>query len=199
MQDNGPSGWDTRVGCRLSLVAWDSTAWGLGLAAGAWFRYDGDLAALQPAPVLQAIALAMLVQLGLGVFADRLAGRHLAGVMDDAINVVEVIGAVSLVVLVTGFTGTIAVPRSVAFTATLLAIMLAAGLRLAPRLTREHRARPDVESTARVLIFDGDVGGSSSCGPCPPTRSWPSLVTTSVTFPSRRSPLNRHNTMRGAV
>lgn len=163
MRDDASSGWNTRV--------------------------DDNLAAPQPGPVLEAIVLAVLMRLGFGALADRFGGRHVVGAMDDGINGVEVRGAVGLVVFVTGLMGVIAIPQSVPITATLVAVMLAVGLRLVLRLTREHRVRPDVESVARVLIFSAGVDGQQlvrSCGPCSPTRPWPSSTATSVALRWRR-------------
>lgn len=151
----------TTVGRRSwnSMFAWDCSGWAAGLFAAAWIRYDGDLGAIDPVPMLQATALAVFLQALLSVGVDRWAGRHITGVIDDAVRVVRIIGTVGLLLSCAAFTGLILISRFVPLTATLIAVMWALGARVTLRLTREHRARPDIASARHVIVFGAGWGG----------------------------------------
>ncbi|OLT19290.1 hypothetical protein BJF78_11045 [Pseudonocardia sp. CNS-139] len=110
-------------------------------------------------PVLTAVGVAVVLQLVLDILFQRFAGRPVAGGLDDAVRVARVMGATGAVLFVIVLAGLIAIPRSVPITATLVAVTMAAGLRLAFRLARDQHARPDAASAKRVIVFGAGWGG----------------------------------------
>ncbi|MGH3996301.1 MAG: nucleoside-diphosphate sugar epimerase/dehydratase, partial [Pseudonocardiaceae bacterium] len=147
------------TGRALVLTAWDGFAWVLALTAGAWLRYTGDLSRMAPGHVIEIVALAVVLQTGFGMLSHRYRGRHLVGSIDDAIHVAGVTAATGLVLFVIGLTAVFAVPRSLPIIATLVALPLLLSPRIALRLTREHRDRPDAGSAERVIVFGAGRGG----------------------------------------
>lgn len=131
----------------------------LGIVAAGWLRFDGDLEGVDAAPFVQAIGIALLLQLPLYIVNLRVRGRHLLGAMDDALNVVGLTSIVGLVLFTLGMLGVVALPRSVPITATLVTLMLALGVRVVLRLAIEHRSRPDAGSATRVIVYGAGVGG----------------------------------------
>ncbi|MEJ3652804.1 nucleoside-diphosphate sugar epimerase/dehydratase [Actinomycetes bacterium KLBMP 9759] len=79
--------------------------------------------------------------------------------MDDVLNAARITAAVGLVVLTGSAAGLIAVPRSVPITGALVTAVIALAVRLTLRTLKEHRARPDSESAARVIVVGAGVGG----------------------------------------
>ena len=149
----------TVTGRTLALAACDGFAWVLALTAGAWLRYSGDVSRMAPAQVIEIIALAVVLQTGFGMLSHRYRGRHLVGSIDDAIHVAGVTAATGFALFVMGLAAVIAVPRSVPIIATLVALPLLLGPRIALRLTREHRDRPDAGSAKQVIVFGAGRGG----------------------------------------
>ena len=149
----------TVTGRTLALAACDGFAWVLALTAGAWLRYSGDVSRMAPAQVIEIIALAVVLQTGFGMLSHRYRGRHLVGSIDDAIHVAGVTAATGFALFVMGLAAVIAVPRSVPIIATLVALPLLLGPRIALRLTREHRDRPDAGSAEQVIVFGAGRGG----------------------------------------
>jgi FlaA1/EpsC-like NDP-sugar epimerase len=155
-----------KQGCRtrqvvrvVILAGWDGLAWVFAVIAGTWLRFDGDLSNVQLLPTVQLIAGAVVLQAGFGYLAYRYHGRQLIGAMDDAIHVAGVTTAVGTALFMIGLSGAVAAPRSVPVIATLIALCLVLGPRVALRLAREHRARPDAASAKRVIVFGAGVGG----------------------------------------
>ncbi|MGH3982935.1 MAG: polysaccharide biosynthesis protein, partial [Pseudonocardiaceae bacterium] len=147
------------TGKALTLVVFDGFAWVLALTAGSWLRYSGDLSRMAPEQPIEIIALAVVLQTGFGMLSHRYRGRHLVGSIDDAIHVSGVTAATGFVLFVIGLTTVIGVPRSLPIIATLVALPLLLGPRIALRLTREHRDRPDAGSAKQVIVFGAGRGG----------------------------------------
>ncbi len=141
------------------MAACDAFAWLLALTAGAVLRYSGDLSRMAPEPMIGIVVLAVILQTGFGMLSHRYRGRHLVGAIDDAIHVAGVTAATGFVLFVIGLTAVIAVPRWLPIIATLVALPLLLGPRIALRLTREHRDRPDAVSAERVIVFGAGRGG----------------------------------------
>jgi FlaA1/EpsC-like NDP-sugar epimerase len=148
-----------RIGSRIGIAVGDCGAWIIGLSAATWFRYDGDLAAIDGPGLVEAIVLAIALQLTVSVFVQRLAGRQVVGAVGDAIRVAQIMGATGLLVFTAALAGVVSVPRSVPITASFVAMAAALGLRLALRRAREQRARPDAASAQRVIVFGAGWGG----------------------------------------
>jgi FlaA1/EpsC-like NDP-sugar epimerase len=149
----------TVTGRALSLAACDGFAWVLALTVGAWLGYSGELSRMAPGQMIEIIALAVVLQTGFSMVSHRYRGRHLVGSIDDAIHVAGVTAATGLVLFVIGLTAVIAVPRSLPIIATLVALPLLLGPRIALRLTRDYRDRPDAVSAERVIVFGAGRGG----------------------------------------
>ncbi len=124
-----------------------------------WLRFDGALDRVSWAQIAQFALLAVLVHVVLGTLSWRYRGNHIVGAVDDAIDICIVVGSVGALLFVVGLTGVIAVPRSLAVIATLVVLPLILGTRLARRLAREWRARPDAGSALRVVVFGAGWGG----------------------------------------
>ncbi|MGH3919603.1 MAG: hypothetical protein ACRDSG_11320, partial [Pseudonocardiaceae bacterium] len=99
------------TGRALALAACDGLAWVLALTAGALLRYSGDLSQMAPGPMIEIVALAVVLQTGFSMLSHRYRGRHLVGAIDDAIHVAGVTAATGFVLFVIGLTAVIAVPR----------------------------------------------------------------------------------------
>ncbi|MGH4008601.1 MAG: polysaccharide biosynthesis protein [Pseudonocardiaceae bacterium] len=143
----------------LILAACDGFAWALALTAASWLRYSGDVSRMAPGQVIEIIALAVALHTGFGMLSHWYRGRDLVGSIDDAIRVAGVTAATGLVLFVLGLTAVIATPRSVPIIATLVALPLLLGPRIALRLSRDYRDRPDAGSAQQVIVFGAGRGG----------------------------------------
>lgn len=143
----------------LILAACDGLAWVLALTAASWLRYSGDVSRMAPGQVIEIIALAVVLHTGFGMLSHWYRGRHLVGSIDDAIHIAGVTAATGLVLFVIGLTAVIAAPRSVPIIAMLVALPLLLGPRIALRLSRDYRDRPDAGSAKQVIVFGAGRGG----------------------------------------
>ncbi len=143
----------------LILAACDGLAWVLALTAASWLRYSGDVSRMAPGQVIEIIALAVVLHTGFGMLSHWYRGRHLVGSIDDAIHIAGVTAATGLVLFVIGLTAVIAAPRSVPIIAMLVALPLLLGPRIALRLSRDYRDRPDAGSAEQVIVFGAGRGG----------------------------------------
>jgi FlaA1/EpsC-like NDP-sugar epimerase len=144
---------------RLALMGWDVGAWAIALYVAAVLRYENvseiDLAALAGAV---AVALAAQVLVGT-VVAHGYQGRHCIGTVEDAISVSRSALLVVPVIFVANLVLSPGLPRSVPLIAAPLALLLHFGARLAVRLSRERRSRPDRDSSRRVIVFGAGTDG----------------------------------------
>lgn len=143
----------------LRSAVWTGIVWAIALASAAWLRYEGDLTTLPVLPVIQLVVLAAVLQLCVGVASAHFRGIHLTGAMDDAIQIVTNTAIIGVILFLVDVSGLIAAPRSLPIIATLVALPLVLGPRIALRLTRERRARPDKVTSARVIVFGAGIGG----------------------------------------
>ncbi len=145
---------------RLIIFGWDGLAWVLGLLTGCWFRVGFNATAIDLPGLLRISAVAIVAQLIIGVGFHLYRGRYWVGSLDEALNLARVTVAVGVLVSALDLLAAQPwVPRSVPPTATLVALSIAAGARLAVRRYREHRARPAGPSAQRVIIFGAGAAG----------------------------------------
>lgn len=137
----------------------DGAWWALAVPVAIWLRFDGDLAGVEPAPVVWFALLAVALHLVVGLLSWHYRGNHVIGAFDDAVDVCMVATSVGVLLFVVGLTGLIEVPRSLAVIATLAVVPLILGTRLVRRAVREWRARPDAGSAERVIVFGAGWGG----------------------------------------
>ena len=139
---------------RLALVGFDGCSWAIALVVAASLRYELDFSQLHLAGLERILVVALLAQLFIGTLFQVYRGRYCTGSVEDAINVSAATALVGVVVF--GLNLVInspdLVPRSVPLSAALIAIMFAAGVRLAIRRYREYRSRPRGQSS-RVIVF----------------------------------------------
>jgi FlaA1/EpsC-like NDP-sugar epimerase len=144
----------------MTLLAWDSGAWLVGLSAGTWLRYEGDAAEIDTDGLAWVLLVALLVH---GVVAAPLGlyrGRHWTGSVDDAIGVTATVTTVGLVLFVVVLLPSQPpVPRSVPLTGALIALLLSVGARVAVRRWRERSAQPDGRSAQRVIVLGAGLEG----------------------------------------
>jgi FlaA1/EpsC-like NDP-sugar epimerase len=145
---------------RVLFAVGDGVAWVVGLGLVTWVRYAFEETRISVSGLLIAIVVAVVVQWLLGIVAHTYGRRFLLGSVDEAINLAKVMFLVGLVVLGADLLpGTPLVPRSVPLSATLVALALGAGMRLALRRVREREERPDEASAQRVIIFGASTTG----------------------------------------
>jgi FlaA1/EpsC-like NDP-sugar epimerase len=143
----------------LFLATLDGVSWLLALAIATWLRYDGNLDADRALHVVQLVPVAVVLQWGIGCLAHRYGGWHVVGAMDDAIHVTAVTLTVGASLFAITLVGQIPAPRSVPLIATLVGLCIMLGPRVALRLVRERRARPDAASAKRVIVFGAGADG----------------------------------------
>jgi FlaA1/EpsC-like NDP-sugar epimerase len=145
--------------CRLALVGWDGGGWAIALYVAALLRFEYP-AEISFSSLVPAWVIALVAQVLVGRFVTHsYGGRHGAGTVDDAISV----SATALLVGLASFAANLAfqpgLPRSVPLIACPLAVLLHAGSRIAVRLNRERRSRPDRDSTQRVIVVGAGADG----------------------------------------
>ncbi|MGH3996991.1 MAG: sugar transferase, partial [Pseudonocardiaceae bacterium] len=122
----------------------DGAAWAAGLGLAAWVRYAFEATLIDVSGLLIAIVVAVVAQWFFGAVGHAYRGRFALGSVEEATNLARVMVIVGLVVLSVDFVpDTVLVPRSVPLSATLVALGLAGGMRLAVRRVRERADRPD--------------------------------------------------------
>jgi len=144
---------------RLALMGWDVGAWAIALYVAAALRYENlnevDLAALA-----RAVVVALVAQVLVGtVVTHGYQGRHYIGTVEDVISVSRSAFLVVPVIFVANLVLSPGLPRSVPLIAAPLALLLHFGARLAVRLSRERRSRPDRDSARRVIVFGAGTDG----------------------------------------
>jgi FlaA1/EpsC-like NDP-sugar epimerase len=148
-----------RPAARVLLAVGDGAAWAAGLGLATWVRYAFEETRVSVSGLLIVIVVAVVVQWLIGTLAHTYRGRFPLGGVDEVINLAKVMFVVGAVALGVDFVpDAVLVPRSVPLSAALVALVLAAGMRLAVRRVRERADRPDESSAQRVII----LGASSS-------------------------------------
>ncbi|HZZ51023.1 MAG TPA: nucleoside-diphosphate sugar epimerase/dehydratase [Pseudonocardia sp.] len=144
---------------RLAFVLSDVAAWYVALYVAATLRYE-NIAELSYTGVAVAGTVALVAQVLVGrTVSGSYRGRHCAGTVEDAISVSGAAGLVSLIVFVVNLLLGAELPRSVPFIAAPIALLLHVAARLAVRLIRERRARPDYRKARRVIVFGAGPDG----------------------------------------
>jgi FlaA1/EpsC-like NDP-sugar epimerase len=144
---------------RLAFLPSDVAAWYVALYLAATLRYE-NVAELSVSGVAGAgtVALVAQVPVGLTVWGSY-RGRHGAGSVEDALSVGATAGQVSLVVFMVNVLVGPGLPRSIPLIAAPIALLLQVAARLAVRLIREHRTRPDYRRARRVVVFGAGPDG----------------------------------------
>ena len=149
-----------RPAARVLLAVGDGAAWAAGLGLATWVRYAFEATRISVSGLLIVIVVAVVAQWLGGTVAHMYRGRFPLGSADEAINLAKVMFLVGVVVLGVDFVpNTVLVPRSVPLSAALVALVLAAGMRLAVRRVRERADRPDEGSAQRVIILGASTSG----------------------------------------
>ncbi|GAA1255209.1 nucleoside-diphosphate sugar epimerase/dehydratase [Pseudonocardia aurantiaca] len=145
---------------RIGLCAFDISAWSFALYGATVLRYELDLQQIADANLGLITFLAVAGVPLVGAAFQVYWGRDSIGTVEDAINVSIATGVVGGVLFgVNILSSSPLVPRSVPLIATLIALLIAVGARVAVRLYRERNARPDRHSSQRVIIFGAGVDG----------------------------------------
>ena len=149
-----------RPAARVLFALCDGAAWAAGFGLTTWVRYAFEATRISVSGLLIVIVVAVVVQWLVGTVAHTYRGRFPLGSVDEVINLALVMFVVGLVVLgVDLLPGTPLVPRSVPLSAALVALVLAAGMRLAVRRVRERAERPDESAAQRVIILGASTSG----------------------------------------
>jgi hypothetical protein len=145
---------------RIALMAFDSCCWVFALFAATVLRYELDLHQVEPRNVALIAVCAVVGVLVIGTALQVHQGRHCIGTVGDAISVSAATALLGAGLFVANLlTATPLVPRTVPVIATLIALVLAVGVRLSVRLCRERSSRPDRHTSQRVIIFGAGTEG----------------------------------------
>src|SRR6476469_10040139 len=124
---------------RPVLAVGDGAAWVAGLGLATWVRYAFEETRISVFGLLVAVVVAVVAQWFLGAVGHVYQGRFPLGSADEVINLARVMLLVGVVVLgVNLVPETVLVPRSVPLSASLVAVALAAAMRLAIRRVGER-------------------------------------------------------------
>ncbi len=145
---------------RVLLVAWDAVGWAAALVLAAALRDEFDLSRVDTGSLQAVVLIAVVAQILIGLALQTYRGRHPVGTVDDAVNVTATTALVGVVVfLVDFFVRPKLVPLSVPLLAVSAAVLFAVGSRLAFRLYRERRYRPDYSHARRTIIYGAGLEG----------------------------------------
>jgi lipopolysaccharide/colanic/teichoic acid biosynthesis glycosyltransferase len=145
---------------RVLLVGWDAASWAIALTLALALRYEFDLDGDDVSDLVKLIMVAVGAQVLVGGVLRVYRGHHCVGTIDDAVNTTMSITLSGIVVfLVNFFLHPQSTPRSVAIIAAPIALVLAVGSRMAVRLYRDRRARPDPNFAQRVIIHGAALEG----------------------------------------
>ncbi|WP_222131375.1 nucleoside-diphosphate sugar epimerase/dehydratase [Pseudonocardia sp. C8] len=114
---------------------------------------------MSPDALLATALVAIGLQVVVSVAAGHIRGRHVVGAADDALHVSGTILVTGSTLFAIGLTPLLSIPRSIPLIAVLVAIPLAVGPRVAARLLRERRNRPDPASADQVIVFGAGQRG----------------------------------------
>ena len=145
---------------RIALMAFDACCWVFALFAATVLRYELDLHQIEPWKVALISVFAVVGVLVIGTVLQVYRGRHCIGTVGDAISVSAATALLGAGLFVPNLlTTTPLVPRTVPLIATLIALVLAVGVRLLVRLSRERSSRPNRYTSQRVMIFGAGTDG----------------------------------------
>ena len=138
------------------LLAWIA---GTELSLAARYDWHPGLGAVAAALVVALLAGGIQVVLGSATYLYH--RRHPPGSAQEAVLLGGVVLATGVVVSAVGLLPAVpVVPRSVPMMATVVALVLAGGLRLAVRVRRDAELRPDPHSALRVLVYGAGRTGT---------------------------------------
>jgi FlaA1/EpsC-like NDP-sugar epimerase len=145
---------------RIALVAFDACCWVFALFAATVLRYELDLHQIELRNLALVSVFAVVGVLVVGTALQVYGGRHCIGTVGDAISVSATTAVLGAALFVPNVLRAIPlVPRTVPVIATLIALVLAVGVRLLVRLSRERNSRPDRDTSRRVIIYGAGADG----------------------------------------
>ena len=145
---------------RITLVAFDACCWVFALFAATVLRYEVELHQVEPRQVALLSVFAVAGVPVVGTVMQVYRGRHCIGTVGDAISVSAATALLGVGLFVPNILiDTPLVPRTVPLVATLIALVLAVGIRLLVRLSRERSSRPDRHMSRRVIIYGAGTDG----------------------------------------
>src|SRR5918992_3308979 len=150
-------GWRLR---RIALMAFDASCWVFALFAATILRYELELHQVEPRQVALLSVFAVAGVPVVGTVMQVYRGRHCIGTVGDAISVSAATALLGVGLFVPNILlDTPLVPRTVPLVATLIALVLAVGIRLLVRLSRERNSRLDRDTSRRVIIYGAGTDG----------------------------------------
>jgi len=145
---------------RIFLALIDAGAWAAALATAAWLRYEFDFDEIDRPGLLMMTAVAVAVVWITGTATRTYGGRYAAGSLDEALHLARVAIVTALVLFALDVVlASPPVPRSVPLTAALLALALSLGARLVVRGHSARKARPDLSSARRAIVYGAGARG----------------------------------------
>ena len=142
-------------------VSADLLMWSAGLWLAHAVRYDFALDELVPGQVLLASTVAGVAQVLLGALGHLYRGRYRYGSSDEVLGVLLTVGCTAFALGVVNLLwGAVHLPRSVPFSAGLLAFTGMVGVRYAYRRLRQRRRRPTAGRGAEPLLLFGAGEGA---------------------------------------
>lgn len=143
---------------RLSLALWDSVCWALGALALLVARYDFQLVPQHNAFVFAYAALAIVLQILVGIVTKLYRGRHGIATFGEAVTLAAVVLGIGFALAV-GFSlwAPAGYPRGVLWTVPLAALVLMAAGRFVFRAVTQ-RSRRDGETESVIVYGAGNAG-----------------------------------------
>jgi FlaA1/EpsC-like NDP-sugar epimerase len=145
---------------RAARAGADALALTAALVLATVLRYDGHLAYLNSAGLIELSAVAVLVQTIAGIQFGLYTGRWSYGCFEEILALAKTAAVtIPVVFLLDTLLGRL-VPRSAIIAAGLIGLVLAAGVRYAVRLLHDQRLRPHPEHGTRVVVMGAGEGAT---------------------------------------
>jgi len=145
---------------RAARAGADALALAVALLVATLLRHDGDVAQVEWTGLLVLAALAGVVQTVVGIQFGLYTGRWSYGCFEEIATLAKTAAVTTPVVFILDTLVGRLVPRSAIIGAGLIALVLAAGVRYAARLLKDHRMRPSPEHGARVVVMGAGEGAA---------------------------------------
>ncbi|BCJ40926.1 dTDP-glucose 4,6-dehydratase [Actinoplanes ianthinogenes] len=145
---------------RAARAGGDALALATALLVATLLRYDGHLAYLNGAGLVELTAVAVAVQTVAGVQFGLYTGRWSYGCFEEILALAKTAAVTIPVVFVADtLLGRLA-PRSAIIASGLIGLVLAAGVRYAVRLLQDQRLRPRPEPGTRIVVMGAGEGAT---------------------------------------
>jgi FlaA1/EpsC-like NDP-sugar epimerase len=151
--------WAALLG-RAARAGADAAALSAAMLIATLLRHDGDVAMVDRPGLVELAAVASVVQTLAGIRFGLYTGRWSYGCFEEFLALAKTAAVTTPVVFVLDTLLGRLVPRSSIIASGLIGLVLAAGVRYAVRLMRDHRLRPSPEHGSRVVVMGAGEGAA---------------------------------------